>query len=116
MLPRPGGKACKICHTPACWWFAGWENEDVCSPECITLRDIWEVFEKYREHLGLASSLDEQCEFEDKFCAVFCDRLGHEFGPDQCGIPEHDLCSRCERLASDLGYVRRDAGVYLKRA
>ena len=53
-----------------------------------------------------ADALEEFAKFEDDMVVVLCDIAGkHDIGPDQCGIPEHDLCYACRRSAVELGLV-----------
>jgi len=64
--------------------------------------ELIELFDKHREYFGLSDCLEEQCEFEDKFNALVCELRGHDIGPDHCGIPEHDLCYRCQRRLVEI--------------
>lgn len=41
-------------------------------------------------------------EYEDLMIEVICELDGHDIGPDQCGIPEHDLCYRCGTLRTQI--------------
>ena len=74
-----------------------------------TIRQMIKLFDDYTEFLGLSDAefpKDQpqlkQCEFEDKFKELICDYDGHDIGPDQCGIPDHDYCYRCGRMKVDI--------------
>jgi hypothetical protein len=60
------------------------------------------LFKEYRGSFGMEESSEEQCTFEQKFTELECKLLGHDIGPDQCGIPEHDYCYRCHQLKVDI--------------
>ncbi len=69
-----------------------------------TIEKMIELFHQYSDDFGIEweECLKSQCEFEDKFNQLICEYKGHEVGPDQCGIPEHDYCCRCRKLRVDI--------------
>ena len=77
------------------------------------MNELEKLFLEYRDCLGFGDlqSLEQQCRFEEALAELICREVGHDFGPDQCGRPEHDLCYRCLKLATVCGF-RRCAGGY----
>lgn len=71
----------------------------------VTLIDrMIDLFENHRTSFGLDGEgfLDDQCEFETRFCHLICEYRGHDIVPDQCMKPEHDYCCVCNELKTDL--------------
>lgn len=66
--------------------------------------EAWELFANHRNSFGLKDDqhLEVACEFEDKFCELYCRHFGHRVGPDQCGKLEHDHCYRCMKVIGDI--------------
>lgn len=67
--------------------------------------EMWALFERHRESLACADREDLD-QFDQAFCELACRYLGHTLGPDQCNMPEHDFCYRCQQMASSLGFKR----------
>lgn len=68
---------------------------------------IEKMIELFNDHSGdfgfdEEECLESQCDFEDKFLRLICEYKGHDVGPDECRIPEHDLCYRCRKLLIDI--------------
>lgn len=82
-------------------------NGEACKD--VALR-FWRLYLGYEDDMCLPGQkhLRRQGEFDTKIRELACSYLGHEFGPDQCDKPEHDLCYRCGVRASVLGLRRAE--------
>lgn len=76
----------------------------------LVINKMIRLFEDCQNDFGLEDGicLETQCYFEDKFLLLICEYKGHDIGPDQCGILEHDYCYRCGLMKSSIesGHIK----------